>query len=273
LPKTPRPPGLPDFDAPPIAEVLLDAALDPLPLVRNAHIGLFWAEHLRSRYPVVQEQPPLDLTEEAFDVEQRVLEIRFDQPAPVMRQWFISPDDSRVIQLQQDRFIQNWRRPSPQAEYPRYESLRESFERDFETYSNFLMANDLGSPTIRQAEVTYINHLQPNEVWQTPNQLGHVLRSWKADFGDEGLLSDPVEDVRLAWRHLVADDRGPFARLYILVEPVPGGLTLRLTFRGKPVTSSLKSALEFFDMGRKRIVKAFTAVSTDAMHQLWRRRA
>jgi uncharacterized protein (TIGR04255 family) len=273
LPVMTRPPGLPDFDDPPVSEVLLDAALDPLPLVRNAHLGLFWAEHLRDEYPLLQEQPPLALNEETFAVEPRVIEFSLDQAVPVMRQWFISVDGSRLLQLQQDRFIQNWRRRSPQADYPRYESLRDSFERYFTTYSDFLASNDLGAATIRQAEVTYINQLQPDEVWQSQSDLGQVLRSWKPDFGTEDLLTDPVEDVRLAWRHIITDDTGPYARLYVSVEPViGGGLLLQLTVRGKPRDGSLKTTMAFFDMGRERIVKAFAAITTEAMHRRWERK-
>lgn len=270
----PRPSGLPDFDDPPVSEVLLDAALDPLPLVRNAHLGLFWAEHLRGDYPQLQEHPPLGLNEESFVDEPRVLEFRLEPSVPVMRQWFISADESRLIQLQQDRFIQNWRRRSPDADYPRYESLRESFERHFSTYAEFLGRNDLGAASIRQAEVSYINQLQPDDVWQSQSDLGHVLRSWQPDFGAEGLLTDALEDVRVAWRHLITDDGGPYARLYVSVDPVVGGgLVLQLSVRGRPSDGSLKTALSFFDLGRERIVKAFTAITTEAMHRRWKRKA
>jgi uncharacterized protein (TIGR04255 family) len=278
LPKTPRPAGLPDFDDPPVAEVLLDAALDPLPLVRNAHLGLFWAEHLRDEFPVIADQPPLPLNEERFEknpAEQSPVQIRLEQGVPVFRQWFISGDDTRLIQLQQDRFIQNWRRRSPDAsDYPRYESLRESFERHFMTYSEFLVSNDLGTPTIRQTEMTYTNHFQPDEVWQDQRDLDRVLRCWRPDFGNEALLTDPIEDVSLAWRHTISDETGPFARLHVSLFPVvAGGLVLQLTVRGKPRDGSLKTTMAFFDMGRERIVKGFTAITTDAMHQRWRRKA
>lgn len=274
LPATPRPAGLPAFDDPPVSEVLLDVALDPLPLVRNAHLGLFWGEHLRGEYPQLQEQPPLGLNEESFGGGPPVLEFRLEPSVPVMRQWFVSEDDTRLLQLQQDRFIQNWRRRSPESDYPRYESLRESFERHFSTWEGFLKANDLGTPTIRQTEVSYINQLLPDSVWKSQSELDRVLRSWRPDFGGEGLLNDPVEDVRVAWRHTVSDGIGPYARLYVSVEPVvSGGLVLQLTVRGKPRDGSLKTALAFFDTGRERIVKAFTAITTDAMHQRWKRKA
>ncbi len=273
LPTTSRPAGLPDFDDPPVSEVLLDVALDPLPLVRNAHLGLFWAEHLRGEYPQLQEHPPVGLNEERFGVEPPVLQFRLEPSVPVMRQWFVSEDDSRLVQLQQDRFIQNWRRRSPASDYPRYESLRESFERYFSTWESFLRANDLGAPTIRQAEVSYINQLLPDTVWGSQSELDRVLRTWRPDFGGEDLLSDPIEDVRMAWRHTIADDTGPYARLYVSVEPVGGGLVLQLTVRGRPRDGSLKTALAFFDMGRERIVKAFAAITTDAMHQRWKRKA
>jgi uncharacterized protein (TIGR04255 family) len=260
-----------------VAEVSLDAALDPLPLVRNAHLGLFWADHLRDEFPVTADQPPLPFNEETFGknpAQQLPVQITLEQRVPVLRQWFISGDDTQVIQVQQDRFIQNWRRRSPAADYPRYENLRESFERRFMSYSEFLTSNDLGNPTIRQAEVTYTNHLQPDEVWQNQHDLDRVLKCWRPDFGEEGLLADPIDDIQLAWRHSISDETGPFARLYISLSPVAaGGLILQLSVRGKPRDGSLKMTMAFFDMGRERIVKGFTAITTEAMHRRWRRRA
>jgi hypothetical protein len=100
-----------------------------------------------------------------------------------------------------------------------------------------------------------------------------VLRVWRPDFGAESLLTDPVEDVRILQRHRITGASGPFARLYVAVDPVVGGdLVIKLTVRGRPPGGSLGAALEFFDLGRDRIVKAFTALTTDEMHERWDRK-
>ena len=270
-----RPAGLPDFEDPPVAEVVLGVTLDPLPRLRNAHLGQLWAEHYRDEFPHVEEHPSLPRIEERFDDEPGAafqFEI-LDAPPPVLRQWYISPESTRLLQLQQDRFIHNWRRASQEEAYPRYESLRESFERHFDRFIDFLVQNALGSPVVRQAEINYVNQLMPDAGWQGQHELDRVIRMWRPDFGAEGRLTDPVEDVRLAQRHVIADERGPYARLYVAVEPVVGGgIVLNLTVRGRPRTGSVDAALEFFDMGRLRIVNAFAAVTTDAMHTRWGRR-
>ena len=39
-----RPPDLPDFNRPPLIEVALGVQFEPLPQMRQGHVGLFWAE-------------------------------------------------------------------------------------------------------------------------------------------------------------------------------------------------------------------------------------
>lgn len=270
-PLSQRPPDLPDFERPPLTEVVLAVHLDPLPALRAAHLGLLWTE-FRGEYPSVEEHPPIETPEEQFGpAVGPQFQIQLLGPPPVPRFWFISADGTRLLQLQQDRFIHNWRRLTPDTAYPRYEALRESFETHFQAFARFLDENRLGTATIRQAEVNYGNHLIPGEGWSEQGELERVVRMWSPTY-EPGLLEGRPEDIRLAQRHLIADEGGPYARLYVAVEPVVGGaLVLNLTVRGRPRSNHLKGTLDFFDMGRKRIVNAFTAVTTAEMHQAWGR--
>jgi len=245
--------------------------LDPLPAVRAAHLGLLWAE-FREEFPNLDEQLPLDALEEQFEPGKLpVFQIQIMGPPQVPRLWFISADQTRLLQVQQDRFLHNWRRVGPGADYPRYEQLREDFETHFQTFASFVSQRGLGKPRIRHAEISYINQLQPGEGWTDQGDLDRVIRMWSPTY-EPGLLEGRPEDVRVAQRHLITDAEGPYARLYVAVEPVLGGaLVLNLTVRGCPRGSSLKSSLEFFDMGREKIVKGFTAVTTAEMHELWGR--
>jgi uncharacterized protein (TIGR04255 family) len=266
-----RPADLPDYESPPLIEVALGVQLDPMPQVRAAHLGLLWQQYY-SDFPSLQELPPIDTPEEEFGpVLTRTITVQLMGLQPVPRYWFLSRDGTRVIQVQSDRFVLNWRRVHPEEPYPRYESLRKEFEQHYLAYLDFLNTRGLGVATIRHAEVNYVNQIQldPNEH---PNGLSDVLRTWRPEYGPEGRFLGKAEEVRLLERHLITDNQGPFARLYISAEPaLTSRLLINLTMRGRPRGTDLRSSLGFFDSARDQIVRAFTSVTTDRMHSLWRR--
>src|SRR5689334_16148372 len=87
-----RPADLPEFERPPVTEVVLGVQLDPLPQLRSAHLGLLWGQ-LRDELPVLEEHPALDLPEENFEsASGGVFTIQLAGTPPVPRQWFINKD-------------------------------------------------------------------------------------------------------------------------------------------------------------------------------------
>lgn len=271
VPKPERPADLPDYEAPPLAEVALGVQLDPMPQVRAAHLGLLWQRFV-GEFPSLQELPPIDTPEEDFSPSPvSTITVQLLGAPPVPRQWFMSRDGARVIQVQADRFVLNWRRINPGEPYPRYETLRDDFENLFSVYSDFLADQTLGVASIRQAEVNYVNKIELNAS-QQPHDLSDVLRTWRPSYGPEAPFLSAASDVRLVERHLIEDNAGPYARLYVSAEPASQvGALLSLTMRGRPHGTDLEAALSFFDTARDRIVRAFTAVTTEQMHTVWRR--
>jgi uncharacterized protein (TIGR04255 family) len=242
-----------------------------MPQIRAAHLGLLWQRYLKE-FPLLQELPPIDTPEENFGPGQvRSITVQLMGPAPVPRHWFLSRDQTRVIQVQPDRFVLNWRQIHPEEPYPRYETLRQEFERHYDTYRHFLAEQGIGTLTVRQAEVNYVNRVALDQT-KPPKSLRDVLRTWSPSYGPEASFLATPGEVRLVEGHLIADDEGPYARLYISAEPTLGSaLLINVTMRGRPRGTGLSSSLAFFDGARDRIVRAFTAVTTEQMHTLWRR--
>jgi uncharacterized protein (TIGR04255 family) len=267
-----RPPNLPDFDNPPVVEVALGVQLDPMPAVAAAHLGLLWAQYT-DEFPNLEEHGPIDIAEEEFgDVAPApAFQVEVVGKPPVPRYWFVSKDGTRLLQVQQDRFIHNWRRQGPATEYPRYEALRQSFDERFRTYASFVHERDLGQVNIRQAEITYVNRIDPVTGWSPQIQLDRIVRMWSPNY-DTTLLADDIELVRLGQRHIIRDAQGPYARLYVSADPAAGStIILNLAVRGRPRRPGLEGAIEFFDMGRDRIVRAFAAVTTAEIQSIWGR--
>jgi len=111
------------FRRPPVIEVAIGIEfVTPAPLAVQSVFDL--RETLGEAYPRVELQPPLPPLP-PLGVSGTYLGLQFGGPAN--RWWFLSGDDSRLIQLQQDRLLLNWRRTAQDSVYPRFHSLLPEF--------------------------------------------------------------------------------------------------------------------------------------------------
>ena len=105
---TRRPADLPDFERPPLNELVLSVQFASVPF-QNFHSGLLW-QRFANEYPRVEEQPPIEPVFETFGAlqarEHRLTLQLMPMPA-TMRYWFVSPDGDELLQVQSDRLIHN----------------------------------------------------------------------------------------------------------------------------------------------------------------------
>jgi uncharacterized protein (TIGR04255 family) len=138
---------LPDYDNPPAQETWMAFAFVPLSW-SVPHFGAFWSE-LREDYPKFEVHPPIG----EFNVEFNALSPEAIVRLPV-RCWFINDESNRLIQVQNNRFFHNWRRPNPTAPYLHYDELKPVFEREWGRFCDFLNRHDLGVPNVLSCEVS-----------------------------------------------------------------------------------------------------------------------
>ena len=270
------PRSLPDFRRPPLTEVVLGVQFEPLSGFTSIHAGRFW-ERIRESFPRVEERSPLRSRIERFGGRQpRDLKLQWEvlESPPIARYWFLNSKGDQLIQLQHDRFLHNWRKRGPEDSYPRYESIRQSFESELELFKSFLSEEGLSQPEPNQCEVTYVNHIVPNDVWKRHGQLDRVLTVLSGQYSDD-FLREP-EDSRLATRFQMRDDDGtPIGRLYVSAksgvqvstdQPI---IVLELTSRGQPRGEGTEGVLPFLDLAREWIVRGFTSITTPEMHEVW----
>ena len=272
------PRSLPDFRRPPLTEVVLGVQFEPLPGFTSIYAGRFW-ERIRESFPRVEERSPLRSRIERFGGRQpRDLKLQWEvlESPPIARYWFLNSKGDQLIQVQHDRFLHNWRKRGSEDSYPRYESIRESFESELELFKSFLSEEGLSQPEPNQCEVTYVNHIVPNDVWKRHGQLDRVLTVLSGRYSDD-FLREP-EDSRLATRFQMRDDDGtPIGRLYVSAksgvqvstdQPI---IVLELTSRGQPRGEGTEGVLPFLDLAREWIVRGFTSITTPEMHEVWGR--
>lgn len=268
-----RPPDLPDFEEPPVVETVLSVQFEPLTEMRTAHLGLLW-EKFRAGFPKTEERPTLERVFEHFPEAPRVrlgLELQTYESPPVPRLWFVTTQGNEMIQVQPDRFIKNWRKEGEGERYPRYEKNKASFERDLAVFQEFVTANSLGKLRINQCEVTYVNHILPGQGWDGFGDVDKVFISWKSPVDR---IPGNTEDLRAHARWVIPGDDGmPVGRLHVEIQPAfrasdnKAMYVFHLTARGQAGES-----FEFFDLGRRWIVKSFAALTTPHMHKVWKRK-
>lgn len=269
---------LPNFEKPPVVEVALSVQFEQLTALRTAYFGRLWSV-FSDQFARTEDQRPVEAVHEPFDPRQYVqdLGIKFrslDVP-PIPRVWFLNTAGTELIQVQQDRFIHNWRKAGDDVEYIRYPRIRERFVESFNRFESFVSSEKLGHILPDQCEVTYTNHLVAGQGWQNQGRLGQVFNFWRPVNG--GFLPEP-ENASLAIRYIIPGDDGkPIGRLHIDLQPafrktdfLPM-LILNLTARGAPCGSGVSGVMEFFDRGREWIVRGFAEITTNEMHSEWRR--
>lgn len=275
-----RPKPLPDFDRPPLDEMVLSIQFAELPL-KNYHSGLLWLK-LRHEYPLVEEQAPLSPVFETFGALRPVpatAEIQFLPPEAMIRYWFVSKDGNQLLQFQRDRLIHNWRRRAPEDVYPRYEPLRARFESEILSVQEFLREYEVGDIRCNQCEVTYINSIGPNPETDDPvRDLAKVFTIWREQYNDGDL--ERIERGRFGATYLILPDSGaePSGRLHVVANPgirtrdSAPTIQLNITARGKPRDETLAAALDWLDLGHASVVRSFAAITTKSMHKVWGRK-
>jgi uncharacterized protein (TIGR04255 family) len=270
----PRPDGLPDFTSPPLTEVVASIQFATPSKYSEAYVREIWAL-FEGEFPNVQEMPPLPPVFEVFGgPELPALRLNFGVITGAIRSryWFLSKDQTALIQFQQDRFIRNWRKVQTQKnEYPHFETIITKYASELETLQKYFESKSWGKIAATQCELTYVNQMSLTDEHGAPLPKSFYFR--KADLSLDGDVTDLAINLRTT---VTGNDGKPIGRL--VVEGSTGVdnegnsvLALNLVVRGAPANASITSALEFLHHGRQVIDKTFVAFTSDAAHKKWGR--
>ena len=254
---------LPSYKQPPVDEVVCGIRFEPLPQLKVPHIGLLW-ERFRQEYPVTQHAMPIATG----------TSLPMDETTGVLlpRIWFISKADNELVQFQLDRFYYNWRHRGD--DYPRYPSIVEKFEkakRQLDAFTDELL---LGTITIVECELTYINHIPKGQGWESIDDLPKVIRDFTWQKQKHSFLPAPAN---VAWqtRFPLPDDKG-----WLNVKLNQGirkadsvaGLILELTATGLGEEKTRDAMREWFDVAHEWIVRGFADLTTKEIQEtIWKR--
>lgn len=257
------------FDRPPVVEVVFSAKFRLDSPMKSAHAGLYW-NLIRAEFPNTEDAAPVNPVVDTLNGEMTI-EMQFVQLPPLRRTWFLSADGRHLLQLQEDRFIYNWKRIDSGDEYPSYEKVFAGFNDQFEKFCRFLESQALGRPTVNQLELTYVNHIQTESLVGGPSSVFIVHKP----AGVKGRFLPQPQGFKWATGYELPERQGGLhvvcqsAKVTGTGSPI---LRMDLTARGLPSDASREGCCQWFDLAHEWITQGFADLTDPQMHATWQRR-
>ena len=265
---------LPDYDKPPVIEVVSGIMFQPIKALAGPYLGVLW-EKFKPDYQQFREVAPLIPVIERFDEAPPGEAVSLGDAFSFSRTWFETSDGNRLIQVQRDRFLHNWKKAKDTDEYPHYDYVIGNFRKCLEKFEQFLEENKLETIQPIQYELTYINHIPQGDGWTTLNDLGNVFPDFSWRPASERFLPDP-EAINWQTTFLMPERSGRLHESIRLGKRRTDGrpiLLLELTARGIGNDKSRPAAWSWFDMAHEWIVRGFTDITGEGLHKtVWRRK-
>lgn len=271
----PDPDTLPKFEAPPVIETVLSVQFTPLQQYSNAHAGWFWKNYLDPNWGTIKEVPRINEQFERFESEKKwgtSSEVIIRTAPDVERHQISRSDGERMIQIQDNRFVYNWKKV--EGGYPSFGILLPEFHDYFSKFQEF--ATDAGNDGLQlnQWEVTYVNHLFKGEAWDSSADWLYLLPWLVSPAAD--VMGQSPDSVQQDWHLVIGENYG---RLHVSLKHVrigtaegPEALSLQLTARG-PIDIEREIDLETgFNIGHSSIVLSFDAMTSEDAHKIWKRK-
>ena len=280
-PPRPRPTNLPDYSDPPVDEVVIGISFMSVSGFSTNHVAKY-RDLVKAEFPGLQYQPrlitPLEsLTQEGSSAPPSFGHLGFfTQPfaQPSQRTWLVNADDQRVIQIQDDAFLTNWRRRDLKP-YPHFEPLLGEFWERFSLFRDQVVNDTVIRLQAQQLEVTYINWVPfdtaPLSSWFGPAESSRLAVdgtgilpehvTWNASYL---VRRNDVAVARMHCRQIEALRTGPGAPHL--------GVQLDLTCRAPLAPGATDDEINDLAFeARNTIVWGFTSLTTEEGHRNWGR--
>lgn len=257
------------FTNPPIQEVSYSLQYEPNSALHIGYLGLLW-DQFRRKFPRMEHLPRLSHEIERFGVPTPKPLIQLIDEREPPRVLMVSEENERLLQVQNDRFVFNWRRHHNQGlEYPRYTNLKKEYQEAFETFVHFFNENGLGEIKVDQVEITNINHIDASS-----NNLEDIFNGLNCGVELSGDLE--LESYGFNMKHVLRHDDKPIGRLHTIVNRAikDDAPIFSVTFvaRSHLFQSDGANQADIFnimDMLRNNINLAFKKLTSDKMHSVW----
>lgn len=249
------------FRNPPVVETVLSIQFEELENFRNIHFGKFHAQ-IESDFSNSEDQPRLPRIFESFPLVPKLNRIQLQQSGgEPNRVWYRSArENSLMLQLQPDRFSLNWCKREGQS-YPRYTAYRPEFFRGFGQFREFAEQSGLGPVLPTLCEVTYVNHIIPNDGESVSDCCAAVMAGLEWVSVD-GWLQQPPESFSFNRTFPIQTNKG---RLYVELNAGNNGECdiVQAKITARTICEQGSDASIELDLAHDWVVKSFVSLTTD----------
>jgi uncharacterized protein (TIGR04255 family) len=168
------------YEEPPLNEVVMGVSFAPIKGLHTQYIGRFW-ERISANYP--KSEQAIGYGEPIPPGEGEIY------PAP--RFWFIADALDKLVQIQSNLFLCNWRKVDGEGIYPEYDEMKKVFRENYGLFLGFLKEMEFDAPVYTECQFSYINHFIEGKEWEKESDLSKIIPSlgFPASFGDEGAIN------------------------------------------------------------------------------------
>lgn len=262
---------LPEYDNPPVTEVVCGVLFRELDQLRAAHLGKLW-DKLQPQYTGVREVSPLAPTVEVFG-ETPAHQLRLIDVPPLARTWLMTPSENGIVQIQRDRFLHNWKKVAPEDEYPRYSKVIQMFWDHLSTFREFLDEYRIGTLHPLQYEITYVNHIPLGEGCNSLDEIGNVFPDFARQQAHGRFLPTP-DQVNWRTAFTLPEQNGRLHTIVRHTQRLPDKkprLLFELTARGFPGDPAPEARTRWFELAHEWIVRGFTDLTSESVRKnVWR---
>lgn len=268
--------NLPKFKKPPVVELVLGVQFARIEKLNAIYLGAWW-QTMKNIFPVMQEKSALPPIVEPLDLS-KPIEVRLNitnKPTP-SRWWFLTNDHSELIQVQNDRFVYNWRKTSENMTYPSYEHLIENFLKHLHSFCEWIAQERLGPFDPNMCEISYVNHIFAGKGWEKHSQLADVYAPFSSNYSIDFL--PPIETFEFNASHVFTDkDSKPLGRLKIGVNSGFRGtdqlpvIVINMNAFSPLQDKSTQGIKATLDKFHEWTVRGFATITTPKMHEIWGR--
>jgi uncharacterized protein (TIGR04255 family) len=248
------------YENAPLNELAIGVYFEPLSRWQSKHVGQFWTE-VSKDFPSTEDQPPV------FEVDSGP---RFQvlQLPPLRRTFLLSQDQNLVIQLQESRFLLNWRKLKPTDQYPRFGAVFKKFVDYWGHFSDFIFREKIGSLKPIRYELTYVNHID-----QADNPVSTAAEKYARIFKWSDLKArflPPPTGINVVWTFPMPDQLG-FAQANLSQGVRTDGRAVLVLVMSCTGSASPKISMEdWFGSAHQWLTEGFKELTTETARQEWR---
>jgi uncharacterized protein (TIGR04255 family) len=268
------------FDAPPVVETALSVQFNTLAGFTAAHAGWFWKEYVEklgdgpsNEWKQVTEAVKIPELFEKFGAEDLWAFPSFRVTPGVLssRVQIIRGDGERMLQVQDNRFILNWRKQA--SAYPTYETLLPEFRNMLNAFETFCTEATFGTPVYNLWEITYVDQVKKGTMWDSVRNLNRIFPALgPPPVGAHHAPPSDDETMSADWRFSLADRRG---RLYVQLRQAKlqpsNEEVIQLTTTARGPVSETQSWEQGMDFGHDALRETFLAITSTEAKEFWKK--